>query len=231
MYELQVISNELNNNAHTQNNQINQSEEHNNEIALNMNNEIYFKEIVFEEDICCICLDNIYDNNFEKNQTSTSSYIYLPCCKNNIHKDCFIQWLLIKTIETNCPICRFNFEYINEMINITDLYNIIISDYKINVNNFNNINSILKKYYSYHKGNYIICPIFSFQNLNNFENNTNHPEEIENQNITNSQINHLRSERIDFINNFFSICNIPCMVLLIIVISFFIILFSGSGKK
>jgi hypothetical protein len=161
-----------------------------------------------DEDICCICLDNIYEppknrddntqirniitenditNSNNTNDITTSNanenikhkinHIPLPCCGNSIHKSCFIKWLFNKSIETNCPICRYNFEFINKMLDIDDLYNSIISQNKINVSDIRTANNILKKYYNYFKGNYVVTVKLGYENINTYDsiitNNTN----------------------------------------------------------
>jgi hypothetical protein len=52
---------------------------------------------------CCICLE------------SECNYL-TECCKNKIHKECIIQWLIYKGI-SDCPLCRSN----NTLVPINDL--------------------------------------------------------------------------------------------------------------
>jgi hypothetical protein len=119
-----------------------------------------------------------------KNTIHKINYIVLPCCGNNIHKSCFIKWLFNKSIETNCPICRYNFEFINKMLDIDDLYNYIVSQNKINVADIRTANNILKKYYNYFKGNYVVTLKIGYENINTYDANiTNN-----NNNLTSIQI-------------------------------------------
>lgn len=53
------------------------------------------EEIVINPE-CCICYEHVSQEN---------SVSMTCCCKNTIHKVCFIQWLVIKIENISCPIC------------------------------------------------------------------------------------------------------------------------------
>lgn len=45
---------------------------------------------------CCICYESV---------DAVSSVIMTSCCKHEIHKMCFIQWILLKIQNPSCPVC------------------------------------------------------------------------------------------------------------------------------
>ncbi len=57
-------------------------------------------------EICCICLN-----------TNELDFIILNCCKQSIHRDCFIEWICYEKNElSNCAICRQEIKLLQTMI-------------------------------------------------------------------------------------------------------------------
>jgi hypothetical protein len=87
------------------------------------------KKLMELEYYCCICFDELVNkvNDNLDNVNDKVSY-YLDCCKNKIHKNCLITWVLT-CMSTNmqifCPLCK------NVKINISikDLLEYNIEDY------------------------------------------------------------------------------------------------------
>jgi hypothetical protein len=48
---------------------------------------------------CHICLSTFDYNNHD-------NIVKLECCRQNLHKDCFLMWISYKGIDVKCPICR-----------------------------------------------------------------------------------------------------------------------------
>lgn len=103
------------------------------------NNIIEIKDDSLDSFECCICLDN---NNNDS--------IKLNCCKIQIHKYCFIEWIIHNgNNDIKCPMCRVliinleevlpKYDFLNYINNIYDTDNIPL--YKLY-----NIQHILQKY-------------------------------------------------------------------------------------
>lgn len=81
------------------------------------------------ESLCCICLD--IDCNF-----------LTDCCKNKIHKNCIINWIVYKG-EFNCPLCRSN----TIRVPINDLLTTPILEYGLTPREISsNLNKLIKFY-------------------------------------------------------------------------------------
>jgi hypothetical protein len=48
---------------------------------------------------CHICL-SICDNNDHNN------IVEIECCRQKLHKDCFLMWISYKGMNVKCPVCR-----------------------------------------------------------------------------------------------------------------------------
>lgn len=77
---------------------------------------IKLKNKVTVEEDCCICLDNIEVKNIYTTK----------CCKQKLHINCYIEWLIIcfdKYNFSKCPICRniLDMSIIKKEISIKDL--------------------------------------------------------------------------------------------------------------
>lgn len=136
IHMLNYINN--NNNKNNKKNtylELDNTEIDNTEIDITDINKFYQIKI---NDECCICLeDPEYSENFIK----------LNCCKQLIHKDCLLKWIIIKENNENCPLCRLQMK-IDEMYTIEDfLNNLKINNLK-NKNTNKNIQNILQKWYN-----------------------------------------------------------------------------------
>jgi hypothetical protein len=81
------------------------------------------------ETLCCICLEN------------ECTYL-TECCKNKIHKQCIIQWLIYKGI-FNCPLCRSK----DIRVPINDLLTTQYGDYGLTSSEIVlNLNKLLTSY-------------------------------------------------------------------------------------
>jgi hypothetical protein len=103
-----------------------------------------------EEDdkYCCICLNTYY----------TSNFIKLDCCKQSLHKKCFIELIIYYNLK--CPICRYNIDNLENKIEFIEFLNTLDMIIKSGVNletiKVNNVlhifyNSKLLDYLSYDK--------------------------------------------------------------------------------
>jgi hypothetical protein len=81
------------------------------------------------ESLCCICLD--LECNF-----------LTDCCKNKIHKNCIINWIVYKG-EFNCPLCRSD----TIRVPINDLLTTSILEYGLTSQEISsNLNKLMKYY-------------------------------------------------------------------------------------
>lgn len=87
------------------------------------------------EKICCICLETITDAKLE-------TWITMKCCKQNLHKNCLILWILCKKSNRMCPICRQQVR-LNEYRGI-DLQEVLPNIHLIMDPDIQHINHILK---------------------------------------------------------------------------------------
>ena len=94
------------------------------EIENLWNEKARIRNLIFETDECCICLENIYNNN----------YSVLPC-GHKYHFNCIIDSIKKRP---NCPICRIDIDInidSNEQLDEVD-FNFNVED---NVDRFNTI--------------------------------------------------------------------------------------------
>lgn len=81
------------------------------------------------EILCCVCLETNCDD-------------LTDCCKNKIHRNCLINWLIYKGT-FNCPLCRST----NIRIPIQDLLTSQVSNYGLTQQEIsNNLNKLIKEY-------------------------------------------------------------------------------------
>lgn len=88
-------------------------------------------------EICCICLE------------STPPYIETICCHQKFHKNCFLQWIISKGIESTCPICREDIHSIDQFITVNDLYLELNNMRPLHNNYINNANNLISKFWQY----------------------------------------------------------------------------------
>lgn len=68
------------------------------------------------DDVCCICLDELHLDDF----------VTMKCCKKQIHSLCLFSFLMSKTplnpliLQDHCMLCRTNFSF-KELFEIEDL--------------------------------------------------------------------------------------------------------------
>lgn len=115
-------------------------------------------------DICCICLDDI--NNYDNNT------INLDCCNQRLHKICFMDWILIKGVVSNCPMCRKNICNLNEVITLNDIYDNISNFSPNNMKKIDNANIIINHYFCTNNQNSISIGIDSTEQINDSSENT-----------------------------------------------------------
>lgn len=119
--KLNNINIERNDNDISQENSIN---------TINLNVENKLQVILFD---CCICLDDfVYSNILE-----------LKCCHQYIHQSCLLKWIISKTNNETCPLCRENVQ-LDKLFTAND---IIFELEKSNLYQ-DNIFHILKKWYN-----------------------------------------------------------------------------------
>lgn len=119
-------------------------------------------------DICCICLDDI--NNYDNNT------INLDCCNQKLHKICFMDWILIKGVVSNCPMCRKNISNLNEVITLNDIYDNISNFSPNNMKKIDNANIIINHYFCSNSNNSISIGIDLSDQPNDSSENTNRIE-------------------------------------------------------
>ena len=56
----------------------------------------------FDNDLCSICLDNLYTEKEEEAEESTNDIIQINC-NHMFHKKCLDPWILLNN---NCPLCK-----------------------------------------------------------------------------------------------------------------------------
>lgn len=109
-----------------------------------------------DQDECCICL-NILDKK------SDEECITLDCCKKIFHKGCFITWICSGYyVELKCPMCRTNITNINELISLSEIYN-------MNMTLNNNTLSVIREYYT----NDELYHMYNMRYINDNNNNNN----------------------------------------------------------
>lgn len=91
-----------------------------------------------EGTICCICLDSTNDVAVESN-----TWIDMDCCKQSIHKECLLKWIVCDKSNGLCPICR---RYVS-LKNYVTLEELLQTINTVTVN-AQYINGILKKDYN-----------------------------------------------------------------------------------
>lgn len=57
---------------------------------------------------CVICLDRVFEQHGKEQ-------CYLPCCKNLIHQQCVVHYLM-SAQSILCPICRHVYEYVDAIL-------------------------------------------------------------------------------------------------------------------
>ena len=87
-------------------------------------------------DSCCICLE------------SDCQFLITLCCRQKIHKQCFIQWIITKGNMSTCPICRKEIYSIEQLVSVNDIYTELGNQKPLSQEQINNANSILSKYWS-----------------------------------------------------------------------------------
>lgn len=89
--------------------------------------------------ICCICLENL--------SNTTELISKLNCCKQVIHKECLVNWILQERSSCLCPICR-HFVNLQHYITIPELLHHINENMNNREMNANYINDMLQRDYN-----------------------------------------------------------------------------------
>jgi hypothetical protein len=70
--------------------------------TLNTLFKIVQKKLIKEMSLDChICLAT-----FDNNDYNNIDIVEIECCRQKLHKDCFLMWIAYKGINVKCPICR-----------------------------------------------------------------------------------------------------------------------------
>lgn len=92
------------------------------------------------DNYCCICMNTFNEDGV---------FIKFDCCRQLIHKGCFIEMILIGD-NIKCPICRYNYNFkeIRDKVEFIDFLKILDTLIKSNIKlEIGKVNQILHEFY------------------------------------------------------------------------------------
>jgi hypothetical protein len=84
--------------------------------------------------VCVICLDELCNKEVE---------VVLVCCRNKLHRDCFLQYMCCPTSKQLCPICRSPFGLLDGILSKGEFVDYLSTIEKLQNNQVDHINKVL----------------------------------------------------------------------------------------